>query len=92
MNRSMIVPERRSHAERSATIFQIFVRKKILVRLQCLGCPTLLEECFAEFQSEHCGGFSMSYLTKLWCTLTWIEQYWNDTKNYCANAATTRQG
>lgn len=43
-------------------------------------CPTILEEAVADFVCEFCGGFSMSYLAKFWCSLAWIEQYWNDVK------------
>ncbi len=41
--------------------------------------PTILQQIFADFESQYCK-FSMSYLTKFWCTLAWIEQYWNDCK------------
>jgi hypothetical protein len=46
-------------------------------------CPTILENSFTGFRPVFCGGFSMSYLAKFWCTLAWIEQYWNDVKLYC---------
>ena len=41
--------------------------------------PTILQQTFADFQRGVCE-FSMSYLAKFWCTLAWIEQYWNDCK------------
>jgi hypothetical protein len=41
--------------------------------------PTILQQTFADFESQYCK-FSMSYLAKFWCTLAWIEQYWNDCK------------
>lgn len=42
-------------------------------------CPTILEQTFADFAATSCT-FSVSYLAKFWCTLAWIEQYWNDCK------------
>lgn len=42
-------------------------------------CPTILEQTFADFRATSCT-FSISYLAKFWCTLAWIEQYWNDCK------------
>ena len=44
------------------------------------SCPTILESAFKDFPVVFSGGFSMSYLAKFWCTLAWIEQYWNDVK------------
>ena len=42
-------------------------------------CPTILEQTFADFACTSCT-FSVSDLAKFWCTLAWIEQYWNDCK------------
>jgi hypothetical protein len=44
-----------------------------------MRCPTILEQTFAGFRATSYT-FSMSYLSKFWCTLAWIEQYWNDCK------------
>ena len=44
------------------------------------SCPSILESAFKDFPVMFGGGFSMSYLAKFWCTLAWIEQYWNDVK------------
>jgi hypothetical protein len=42
------------------------------------SCPTILQDTFSSFDGECL--FSMSYLAKFWCSLAWIEQYWNDCK------------
>ena len=45
-------------------------------------CMTILQEKIAEFQArdERVCDFEMGYLSKFWCILAWIEQYWNDCK------------
>jgi hypothetical protein len=47
-------------------------------------CPTILEDNLKAYNERPVASrvcrFEMTYLPKFWCSLAWIEQYWNDCK------------
>jgi len=44
------------------------------------SCPTILQETMAAFEPTSASSFEMDYLSKFWCILAPVEQYWNDCK------------
>jgi len=46
--------------------------------------PEILQDTFAAFnlrpEADRVCHFEMDYLSKFWCTLAFVEQYWNDAK------------